>query len=109
MLNYSKNTPDLDLSVLARLPYRGIQKQIAAELGVTSGAVNRRLKARDIGVMRLVVKKMLKINEKVAKVEVLDRKLSEEFIQAAQGSNVETTDVLSVSPPEEESTEPSGV
>lgn len=102
MQNITKSAEPIDLRVLARLPYRGIQKQVALELGLTSAAVNRRLRLRDALVLRIVVRKMLEINEKVAKVEEDDRQLSEAFVKAAEvGSNARsllTNDQLVVEP-----------
>ena len=84
MQNITRSSESIDLRVLARSPYRGIQKQIAAELGLTSGAVNRRLRLRDALVLGKVVQKMLEINDEVAKVEETDRQLSDAFAKAAQ-------------------------
>ncbi len=61
--NTSKVT-EFNRSVLRKLPYRGILKQVSRELGVTSVAITRKIDANDTKVMEIVIQKMIEVNHR---------------------------------------------
>ena len=83
---YSKIATKFDRKVLSRLPYRGLQKKLAQELGLTTVTVNRRIAEGDIDILKHVLEKMLEINRRETLNADLEEQIHLEFVRAANGA-----------------------